>query len=141
MFTLTVRDLTWSVVPVQNGQSEERSVTMGGEGGFGQRSQVVHVIETRPVRVIVARQQQVHVVRRLQQQVNRFCLMHAESNSYPTGKELDVLLGLQVSSGATIGSCSITKNYFCIQILTASFQLKVTSLEIYGYICVGGGGG
>lgn len=35
---------------------------MGGEGGLGQGRQVVHVVETRAVCVIVARQQQVHVI-------------------------------------------------------------------------------
>lgn len=58
----TIQELTWFVVPVQNGQCEERSVTVGGEGRFGQRSQVVHVVETGPVRVVVARQQQVDVI-------------------------------------------------------------------------------
>lgn len=57
---------TWSVVAVQDGEGEEGPVTVGGEGGFGQRSQVVHVIEARAVGVVVARQQQVHVIRRLE---------------------------------------------------------------------------
>lgn len=65
------RDLTCSVVPVQDGQSEEGSVAVGGEGGFGQSSQVVHVIEPRPVCVVVARQQQVDVVRSLEQEAGQ----------------------------------------------------------------------
>lgn len=59
--------LTWSVVPVQDGEGEEGPVTVGGEGGFGQRGHVVHVVEPRAVGVVVARQQQVHVVRRLEE--------------------------------------------------------------------------
>lgn len=39
---------------------------MGSEGGLGQRGQVVHVEEARTIGVIVARQQQVHMVRRLE---------------------------------------------------------------------------
>ncbi len=57
--------LTWSVVPVKNGESEEGSVAVGGEGGLGQGRQVVHVVETRAVCVIIARQQQVHMIRSL----------------------------------------------------------------------------
>lgn len=47
---------TWSVVPVENRESEEGSVAVGSEGGLGQGGQVVHVVETRAVCVIVARQ-------------------------------------------------------------------------------------
>lgn len=54
--------LTWSVVSVKNGKREEGSVAVGSEGGLGQGGQVVHVVETRAVCVIIARQQQVHVV-------------------------------------------------------------------------------
>lgn len=54
--------LTWSVVLVQNGEREEGSVAMSSEGGLGQRRQVVHVVETWAVCVIVARQQQVHMI-------------------------------------------------------------------------------
>lgn len=54
--------LTWSVVPVEDGESEEGSVAVGSEGGLGQWRQVVHVVETRAVCVIVARQQQVHMI-------------------------------------------------------------------------------
>ncbi len=57
--------LTWSVVPVENGESEEGSVAMGSKGGLGQGRQVVHVVETRAVCVIEARQQQVHMIRSL----------------------------------------------------------------------------
>lgn len=55
--------LTWSVVPVKNGESEEGAVAVGSEGGLGQGRQVVHVVETRAVCVIIARQQQVHMIR------------------------------------------------------------------------------
>lgn len=58
-------ELTWSVVPVKNGESEEGSVAVGSEGGFGQGGQVVHVVESWAVCVIVARQQQVHMIRSL----------------------------------------------------------------------------
>lgn len=54
--------LTWSVVPVKNGESEVGSVAVCSEGGLGQGRQVVHVVETRAVCVIVARQQQVHMI-------------------------------------------------------------------------------
>lgn len=57
---------TWSVVPVQDGESEEGSVAMSSEGGLGQGRQVVHVVETWAVCVIVARQQHVHVIRSLE---------------------------------------------------------------------------
>lgn len=55
-------ELTWSVVPVKDGESEEGSVAVSGEGGLGQGRQVVHVEETRAVCVIIARQQQVHMI-------------------------------------------------------------------------------
>ena len=54
--------LTWSVVPVKNGESKVGSVAVGSEGGLGQGRQVVHVVETGAVCVIVARQQQVHMI-------------------------------------------------------------------------------
>lgn len=57
--------LTWFVVLVKDGESEEGSVAVGSEGGLGQGGQVVHVVETGAVRLIVARQQQVHMVRSL----------------------------------------------------------------------------
>lgn len=60
--------LTWSVVSVKNGKSEVGSVAVGSEGGLGQGRQVVHVVETRAVCVIIARQQQVHVVWSLETQ-------------------------------------------------------------------------
>lgn len=49
-------------MPVEDGESEEGSVAVGSEGGLGQGRQVVHVVETRAVCVIVARQQQVHMI-------------------------------------------------------------------------------
>lgn len=55
-------ELTWPVVPVKNGESEEGSVAVGSEGGLGQGRQVVHVVEAWAVCVIVARQQQVHMI-------------------------------------------------------------------------------
>lgn len=58
--------LTWSVVAVKNGKSEKGSVAVSSEGGLGQGRQVVHVEETWAVCVIVARQQQVHMVRCLE---------------------------------------------------------------------------
>lgn len=58
--------LTWSVVAVKNRKGEEGSVAVGSKGGLGQRRQVVHVEETWAVCVIVARQQQVHMVRSLE---------------------------------------------------------------------------
>lgn len=54
--------LTWPVVAVKNGEREEGSVAMGSEGGLGQGRHVVHVVETWAVCVIVARQQQVHMI-------------------------------------------------------------------------------
>lgn len=72
--------LTWSVVPVEDGKSEEGPVTVGGEGGFCQRSQVVHVVESRAVGVVVARQQQVDVVRRLEQEAHPE--LHPESYTH-----------------------------------------------------------
>lgn len=57
--------LTWSVVPVKDGESEKGSVAVGGEGRLGQGRQVVHVKEAGAVCVVVARQQQVHVIRSL----------------------------------------------------------------------------
>lgn len=64
--TRPFRAPTWSVVLVQDGEGEEGPVAVGGEGSLGQGRQVVHVVEAGPVRVVVARQQQVHVVRRLE---------------------------------------------------------------------------
>lgn len=58
-------ELTWSVVPVKNGEREEGSVAVGSKRGLGQGGQVVHVVESWTVCVIVARQQQVHVIRSL----------------------------------------------------------------------------
>lgn len=58
--------MTGSVVSVEDGQRQEGAVAMGSEGGFGQRGKVVHVVEAGTVTVIVARQQQVYVVRSLQ---------------------------------------------------------------------------
>lgn len=52
-------------MPVKDGESEEGSVAVGGEGRLGQRRQVVHVEEAGAVCVVVARQQQVHVIRSL----------------------------------------------------------------------------
>lgn len=49
-------------MPVEDGESEEGSVAVGSEGGLGQGRQVVHVVETRAVCVIIARQQQVHMI-------------------------------------------------------------------------------
>lgn len=55
-------ELTWSVVPVKDGESEEGSVAVGGEGRLGQGRQVVHVEEAGAVCVVVPRQQQVHMI-------------------------------------------------------------------------------
>lgn len=55
-------ELTWFVVPVKDGESEEGSVAVGGEGRLGQGRQVVHVEEAGAVCVVVAGQQQVHVI-------------------------------------------------------------------------------
>lgn len=52
-------------MPVKDGESEEGSVAVGGEGRLGQGRQVVHVEEAGAVCVVVARQQQVHVIRSL----------------------------------------------------------------------------
>jgi len=49
-------------VLVENGEGEVGPVAVGGEGRLGQGGQVVHVVEAGPVRVVVARQQQVDVV-------------------------------------------------------------------------------
>lgn len=49
-------------MPVEDGESEEGSVAVGSEGGLGQGRQVVHVVETWAVCVIIARQQQVHMI-------------------------------------------------------------------------------
>lgn len=49
-------------MPVKDGESEEGSVAVGGEGRLGQGRQVVHVEEAGAVCVVVARQQQVHMI-------------------------------------------------------------------------------
>lgn len=57
--------LTWSVVAVEDGEGEEGSVAVGSERRLSQGGQVVHVVETGAVRVVVAGQQQVDMVRGL----------------------------------------------------------------------------
>lgn len=49
-------------MPVKDGESEKGSVAVGGEGRLGQGRQVVHVEEAGAVCVVVARQQQVHMI-------------------------------------------------------------------------------
>lgn len=144
------RELTCSVVPVEDGESEEGAVTVGGEGGFGQRGQVVHVVEARAVRVVVARQQQVHVVRSLEQQADGS--LHPEScvrkqgSRHTTGEELG---GSCCPSKSVLGSvpgvpfdCGKTlKDRVCIQIFPDSFKLTGTSLEVSNAGSAGGGDG
>lgn len=71
---------TWFVIPVQDGQSEEGSIAVGSEGRLGQRGQVVHVEEAGSVCVIVACQQQIHMVWRLRKsniwQAQRVSITH-----------------------------------------------------------------
>lgn len=62
-------ELTWFIVPVQDTESQEGTIAMGCERGLGQGCQVVHVVERRPLVLIVASQEEVDMIRGLQQKV------------------------------------------------------------------------
>uniref|UniRef100_A0A0E9WTD9 Uncharacterized protein n=1 Tax=Anguilla anguilla TaxID=7936 RepID=A0A0E9WTD9_ANGAN len=90
-----------SVVAVQDGQGEEGSVAVGSEGGLGQGGQVVHVVEPGAVGLVIAGQQQVHVVRGPTAKVicevlaSEICSgSRAELITIPHLIELDILLNV-----------------------------------------------
>ena len=83
---------TWFKVSVHDAEGEIGAISMDGERNADKRAEVVHVKEVGAVVVIVAADQQVHVVRCLQQCT---CQIISDSFHYSFGyqnQEIDIVI-------------------------------------------------
>lgn len=63
---MTMLVLTRFVVTIKNAECQEGAITVSSKRSFSQRGKIIHVVESRPVLFIVACQEEVDVIRGLQ---------------------------------------------------------------------------